>query len=349
MSAVRLLLCLLAIVQLSLGSNLFRASPCSSSSYPTVTGVDCLELANCNCSLDHGTIYCKNLTDLPDFKELASPSLYKTLRIVDSTLGNITSPSSFASLTQLRTLIMTNSEILEMSNVFQEMCKIDRDLESLNLFENQLAAVPDGLEYCTYLTEICLGANEMTSSGLRPYAFHSMKGLKELDLSHNHMLSIGAHSLAFSSPVLQSVYMDNCGIQTIDSQSGISKACETTRPPKFYLSVGNDFICNCSLSWMCNNLESCIEAQQCSDTEIPVDNFCKMENCKSNSELRVYLGAGIGILFAGVLIGLLVYCIWKSDRCKWCRNAFLKCPWSRRGGENIPLVTQPESEPRADF
>ncbi|XP_065835517.1 leucine-rich repeat protein soc-2 homolog isoform X1 [Oscarella lobularis] len=296
---------------------------CSASAvYWTMEVDDCPELANCNCSVKLASIYCTNLTYVPNFEELANPSSYKTLRITNSQINRITSSASFLPLTQLGTLEITSSGVTNIApDVFYDLCKSGRrSLDRLDLQRNRLTSVPSGLEHCTFFSEICLGANDISSSGLGLNKFAHMGRLAYLDLSENRNLSIiPAESLKFGSGVLKAVNLENNGIRRIDSDSGISDVChaDISSPPSFCLSVGNNIFCDCSLFWICDYIGSCVQSNGfvCSSDSKAVSDYCKNDNCSKNLGLQLGLGIGIslGVLILIALIPFLFW-IWKTRR-----------------------------------
>ncbi|XP_065834028.1 slit homolog 2 protein-like isoform X3 [Oscarella lobularis] len=303
---------------------------------------DCPQLANCNCSVKLASIYCTNLTYVPNFEELTNPSSYKTLRITNSQINRITSSASFLPLTQLGTLEITSSGVTNIApDVFYDLCKSGRrSLDRLDLQRNRLTSVPSGLEHCTFLSEICLGANDISSSGLGLNKFAHMGRLAYLDLSENRNLSvIPAESLKFGSGVLKAVNLENNGIRQIDSDSGISDACHAalSSPPSFCLSVGNNIFCDCNLFWMCDYIGSCVQSNGllCSRDSKAVADYCKNNNC---SKLDLQLPLGISMPLSAVLIAVAIFLIWKY-KTKW--------QFSPAVQETIPITDG--NDPQKDY
>eukprot|EP00118_Oscarella_pearsei_P014707 m.128130 g.128130 ORF g.128130 m.128130 type:complete len:293 (+) comp37943_c0_seq17:1237-2115(+) len=229
---------------------------------------DCRDSSlNCSCSLEVGEIFCSYLSQIPVFDTIFNQTelgRFRILIIESSNLGNVDlSVTPLSPLRSLSYLAMDNNVISSFAG-FSDICKIS-SLSYVSLQNNTLRVVPKGISECRELTEIELNNNLITSSGLGTMAFSGMMNLRSLDLSENrNLIHIARDALHVKSGTLDYIDIQYCGIQSIEHSAGLSSACDdeqsTGNRPTMYLSKGNDYICDHSLSWICRYLTTCMDS-----------------------------------------------------------------------------------------
>ncbi|CAH1782835.1 unnamed protein product [Owenia fusiformis] len=203
-----------------------------------------------------------------------------SLELIDLKRNNLSSlPADlFTGFLHLRDIDLSHNKIVNLSRNLVDGCS---SLQLLILSYNQLNVFNVSLESITYLSNLLIANNQLRDAWNIFEHIHLMPSLVNLDLSSNHMTSLGPipHVLANDPSVLARVNISHnritnipenqfylsTSLQSIDLSSN---KIQTINQPKFrkkpeYLVeyiVGqeNPFVCDCHMRWARNMINESV-------------------------------------------------------------------------------------------
>ncbi|XP_062514405.1 probable serine/threonine-protein kinase drkC isoform X2 [Corticium candelabrum] len=135
-----------------------------------------------------------------------------------------------------------------------------KEIINLNLSSNpKLQKIPAELNTLQHLANLYMSGCGITS--LQDTSL-SRTNLEQLDLSNNHIVTLGKHSLSGIPAVLISkIKLDNNSLASILESSGFAEICSANEGQAvFEFGNYNNFRCDCDLVWL-RNYPNCLQGQ----------------------------------------------------------------------------------------